>query len=75
MHEGMGGFSGMPRGTTFKMSGNMGDMNGAGIDPNEIFKMFFGGNLGGMGPRMKSGKSGNAQFFTSGNGGEDFDGF
>jgi|688.fasta_scaffold99216_1 hypothetical protein len=37
---------GMPPGGTFRMSGNMGGMNG--VDPNEILKMFFGG-MGGMG--------------------------
>lgn len=64
----MGGFShmgggGMPRG--FKMSGNMGGMNGGSMDPNDILKMFFGmGGMGGMGG-MRGGKSGNTQFFTS----------
>lgn len=59
---------GMPRGGTFKMSGNMG--NNANIDPSEILKMFFGG-MGGMGGM--GGKGG--QFFTSSSGGEnDFGG-
>ena len=30
MNENMGGFNGMPRGTSFKMSGNMGGMGGMG---------------------------------------------
>lgn len=33
MRNNMGGFSGMPRGSTFKMSSNMGGMGG-NIDPN-----------------------------------------
>ena len=51
---GMGGMGGMPGGrTTFKMSGN-----GGNIDPNEIFKMFFSGNGMKMGNQM-GGQMGN----------------
>lgn len=40
--SGMGGMGGMG-GMRFPGGG------GANIDPNEIFKMFFGGEMGGMG--------------------------
>jgi hypothetical protein len=70
----MGGFNGaqfnmggMPKGASFKMSGN-----GGNIDPNEIFKMFFGG-MGGMGGM--GGKGGKAQYFTSDGDDNDFGGF
>jgi len=78
MRGGMGGMGGMPKGATFRMSSNMGDMNGANIDPNEIFKMFFGG-MGGMGARMGGKKSGNTnknQHFASDDDGfQNFGGF
>lgn len=72
----MGGFSGftnMPGGggrTTFKMSGN-----GAGMDPNEIFKMFFGS--GGMSGMSGMNGMGGAKFGrkTSGNNGSNAHGF
>ena len=53
---------GMPHGTTFKMSGNMGN-----IDPQEIFKMFFSnsGNMGGF-TRMSSNMKGGAPNMGSG---------
>ena len=60
------GMGGMGGNTTFKMSGNMGN-----VDPNEIFKMFFGGSgmgggLGGF-TKMSSngGNRGSANFSSA----------
>ena len=46
MNEEMGGMGGMPGTTTFTFSGNPG--SSGNVDPNEIFKMFFGGGMSGM---------------------------
>jgi hypothetical protein len=45
------GNMGANMGSNFKFSSNRNDMNGMGVDPSQIFQMFFsngGGDLGGF---------------------------